>query len=74
MFEVDLGLDDISPALEPVELNDSASNVMSNGDISMSIPQPDDDDSIPQPDVDDDSMFDDMRSRCWRIGDVKNFY
>ena len=41
-----------------MELN-SASNVMSNGDISMSIPQPNDDDSIPQPDVDDDSMFDD---------------
>ena len=72
LFEVDLGLDDISPALEPVELNDSASNVMSNGDISMSIPQPNDDDSIPQPDVDDsipqpdvddDSMFDDNKDQ-----------
>ena len=61
MFEVDLGLSDITPSLEPVELNDSAS---SNRDNDESIPQPDNDESFPLPD-DDDSMFDDNEEQMW---------
>jgi len=73
LFEVDLGLDDISPALEPVELNDSASNVTSNRNISMPIPQPYNDNCIPQPD-DDDSMFDDNEEQVLEIRRCEEFY